>query len=170
MKATLLALAIALLAPAASAQDQAVECPTTPADTTGWTHYDEDSFAFKLPPRFEEKRAYSIDSQVGRWRSGDAYIYYDFGFYSNKLDPNEQGTFPGLTVCQESGDSGAPRIVVYRNEETGEPTRMGAHWPKLSESAFGETALTIAGSMPSERGFSEMLAVIQSVEFSAEHE
>lgn len=154
------------LLPARTAQGQSLSCPTAAADTSEWTHYDEGDFSFKLPSRFEEVRFRSVDSQVGKWEAGDAHIYYDLGAYSNPLDPSEQGTFPGLVVCQKGKSWDIPRIVVYRDEDTRTP-RMGAYWTDFPREDFA-TALTLAGSVTGDHGFPEMLAVIQSVEFSDE--
>ncbi len=151
------------------AESQPVHCPATAADTTGWTTYDEEGFSIKIPPKFEAVQIKGIDSQVGRWRAKNATIFYDFGNYSNPLDPDEQGTFPDLIVCQEGQGSHAPRIIVYRDEETGSG-RMGAHWAELPEEFHSRKALTIGGLAPDERNRAEMLAIIQSVRFTLEEE
>lgn len=170
--AALLVAGLLLFAPAATAQSQTISCPTVVADTTGWTQHDEGDFSFKLPPRFEEVQARSIDSQVGKWKAGNASIYYDFGSYSNRLDPEEQGSFPRLSVCQEGKGWDTPRIVVYRHEDTG-AARMGAHWADSAYWSEGDDfgySLTIGGAVASAHGFSEMLAVFQSVRIDWEDE
>jgi len=161
--------AILLLVVAPEVHGQSIRCPTVAADTSGWPRYDEVDFSLKMPPRFEEVEVRSVDSQGGKWKAGDATIYYDFGSYSNPLDPSEQGVFPDLTVCQKSKGPDAPRIVVYRHSDTGS-IRMGAHWAELPEGIHASIALTISGAAPTETSRSEMLAVIQSVRFHWGHD
>lgn len=163
-----LLVSVAILMASASTHAQPISCPQSSPDTTGWIRYDEGDFSVKLPPRFENVKAESVDSQVGRWEFGNAFVYYDFGIYSNPLDPKKQGTFPDITVCQES-EEGAPRIVVYRSKADG-GVRLGAHWPELPLNVFHRTALTLVGAAPDRYSRSELLAVIQSVRWKQNNE
>ena len=160
----LLVAVLGLLCPAVVVQAQPIQCPETAADASDWPRSEEGDFSLKIPPRFSEIRITSVDSQVGKWRAGDATIYYDFGVYSNPLDPNEQGVFPDLTVCQHSQGPETPRIVVFRDEETGN-VRMGAHWPEVPDPFHESIKLTVGGAVPTEQSRAELLAVIQSVRF-----
>jgi hypothetical protein len=164
MRSTVLTVVALLLVPVMVVHAQSVSCPTTAADTTGWPTYTEGHFSLKIPPYFEEVDVKSIDSRVGKWTNGNATIYYDFGAYSNPLDPDEQGRFPALTVCQKEKGADAPRIVVYRDEDTGAP-RMGAHWTVLPQGIHSSISLTISGAVPNGNSRSVMFAVIQSVRF-----
>jgi len=155
---------IFILVSSQAAQSQSVRCPTTVSDTTGWVIYNEGAFSLKIPPRFEEAEVRSPDSQGGKWKAGDATIHYDFGSYSNPLDSSEQGSFPDLSVCQTAKGPDTPRIVVYRNEDTGR-VRMGAHWAELPEGSHRSISLTISGASPAEKNHLEMLSLIQSVRF-----
>jgi len=153
-----------LLLPTIEVRGQSVKCPKTAAHTSEWPTYEEGDFSLKIPPRFTEVEVRSVDSQGGKWKAGNATIYYDFGSYSNPLDPNEQGVFPDLTVCQESQGPDTPRIVVYRHRNTGN-VRMGAHWPVLPNEFHDSIELTIIGAAPDEHNRTELLAVIRSVRF-----
>lgn len=164
-----LTVVVLLLVLATAAQSQSVRCPTAAADTTGWTTYDEGDFSIKIPPDFDAVKIKGIDSQVGRWKADRTSVFYDYGRYSNPLDPKEQGTFPGLTVCQEGQGPNTPRIVVYRDEDTGR-VRMGAHWAKLPDGFHSSESLTISGAAPDEKNRAEMLAIIQSVRFTPKEE
>lgn len=151
-----------------STNAQPISCPQSSPDTADWIRYDEGDFSVKLPPHFESVEAESVDSQVGRWESGNAFIYYDFGIYSNPLDPKKQGTFSDMTVCQQSKGR-SPRIVVYRSEADG-TVRLGAHWPAPSLDVFHRTALTLVGTASDRYSRAELLAVIQSVQWIRESE
>ena len=164
MKKVALTIVVLLFAPTKERQAQPVCCRGTASDTTEWKTYDEGGFSFRIPPRFEEVEVRSVDSQGGKRRTGDATIFYDFGPYSNPLDPVEQGTFPDLTVCQREDGPDTLRIVVYRHNDTGN-VRMGAHWAVLPDGFRGRILLTISGVVPDEHSRSEMLAVIRSVRF-----
>ncbi len=165
----LLTTILLLLVPASPTQSQPVRCPTTVADTIGWPVYDEGGFSLRIPPRFERLDVLNIDSQIGEWEAKNATIVYDLGRYSTPLKPNEDRSFPELTVCQEGKGPHTPRIVVYRHEYTG-GVRVGAHWAEFPKGFASSTALTIVGEVPSKKGRAEMLAVIQSVRFTPEKE
>ena len=170
MKATIAALLVGMIAvtTSVSTHGQPANCPQSPTDTTGWIWHDEGNFSIKLPPRFETVEAESVDSKVGRWESGGFFVYYDFGIYSNPLDPEKQGSFPDMTVCEQS-EGISPRIVVYR-DEADKSVHMGAHWPELPLNVFHRTALTLVGTAPDRHTRSELLAVIQSVRWNQDNE
>lgn len=154
-----------LMIPTMTGRAQSARCPTAAGDTTGWPTHEEEGFSLKIPPRFAEVDVRSVDSQAGKWKAGEATtIYYDFGSHSNPLDPNKQGVFPDLTVCQKENGPDTPRIVVYRHRDTG-GVRVGAHWSELPDGFHGSIELTIIGAAPDENTRSEMLAVIRSVQF-----
>jgi len=159
---------VLMFTPVVSVQGQVLSCPTTAADTSGWRTEDKGDFSIRIPQRFEKTKVKGVDSKVGKWRSGSATIWYDYGHYTNPLEPNEQGIYQDLTVCREEDGSNGPQIIVYRHKEDGNK-RIRAHWAELSEGTFGSVSLTIVGKVQNERSLSEMLAVIQSVRFHLGH-
>lgn len=153
---------VLLFMPMTAAQGQSVRCPATAVDTAGWSTQNEGYFSLKIPPRFEDVEIKSIDSKMGKWRAGNATIWYDFGRYSYPLNSVEQRSISDLMVCQKGNGPDTPRVVVYRDEENG-MLRMDAYW--ALEESFGSKALTINGAAPDERSRTELLAVIRSVHF-----
>lgn len=156
-------LTLAGLASCASNPPPGPLCGVTPSPTSGWPTYDEGAFTVSLPPEYERVQTQGIDSQVGRWEAAGKEVTYDYGFYSNPLEQNEVTPMPGFTLCQDSDDSGAPRIIQHRPAEGG--YAISAHWPDLHETESGMTeSLTLGGVVQQAEDLGELLAIIQSVQ------
>ncbi len=164
---SLLTAVILFLLPMTPAESQPVRCPVTAADTTGWATHDEGNFTLKIPPRFEELKIKSIDSQMGKWKAGNATIWYDFGHYSYPVDTGERDSLSNLMVCQERQGPNSPRIAIYRDKDRG-VVGMDAHWRVRLAGIHDGKALRINGAVPNEQSRAELLAVIQSVRFTPE--
>ena len=63
--------------------DTVLNAVDDPAPTSiAWSRVDQGDFSFEVPDDMKKENVQGIDSQVGRYRSNDATVTYDYGLYS----------------------------------------------------------------------------------------
>lgn len=136
--------------------DPSGPCLAPGLDTSSWDVVDRAGFDFRLPPGFVDLQLQPIDSDAQAYELGDgeAFLTYDFGFYTADLTD---------FVC--SVDIGGHPARVSLREEAG-TTYVTARWRSVGQSQSGgpDTALLMRGETGRADAVDAMLAAIHTVE------
>jgi hypothetical protein len=143
-------------------------------DVSRWELVDRHTFAFRLPPGFQQVPAQGIDSHVEQFEAdgGMSVVTFDYGWYSNDLT-FQPGTYEQYDRCAEviGGRQATLITAVIRNPNW--PRQDGrqvaaAAWRNVRDvpdTIPGHDHLTMWGETRDHARLRQLLAMLRTVEF-----
>jgi hypothetical protein len=127
-------------------------CDETPAGTGDWTRFrPHDAFTFRGPSDLEAIPVQAVDSGVGRYANADLVLSYDYGWYSDPLEPAGQ---PGYQSESVEIDGRTARIVTFEGH-------AAVHFADLGESM----RLTVLVELKQPSARADALEIFRSIRF-----
>ena len=141
-----------------------VDCPKPVSVSDDWVLVETDVFSLKLPPGFDDKDVFEVDSRGGKWIRNEAAIGYEYGYYSPSLNT---GSLPDHDFLYECGKNKStdPKIIYYN---PGKNYSVLAHWSKINDAGDQNTKLTVAATSRSQHDAPMLMAIINSVKINVE--
>lgn len=143
-------------------------CASPTVDVSGWETVDEGPFSFRLPSGFMKLPVQGVDSNVGRFRSGDGAVElnYDWGWYSNDLS-HDPARFSRYRPCTAIIDAREALVVTGRLRDPHDDREyvVAATWRNVMRGSI-PVHLTIWISSREPTSVDELFALLHTVTFA----
>jgi hypothetical protein len=132
-----------------------------------WQQVDaQGRFSFRLPPQFRRTGARGIDSYVEEFVAKKAKVGFDFGWYSNPLQPRDGLRFYDREEVCIDGRRAWLVLAEYSEPRDGWRHFSGVHFPDLGGLRGGTARLTMDAHCSSRRRCRDLWHAYASIRFS----